>query len=119
MAAHGVYATTDTPWGLKPDGFSGYVSERVIASTLARERLHAVPPPTRTVTPSPGERGSRKNAGACGAHQSPGRVAACTPGNDVPGNRQTACDWQGATVSEEIVSNKRTEAERQQDFRRK
>src|SRR5262252_1283270 len=111
MAAHGVYATTDTPWGLKPDGFSGYVSERVIASTPTRERLQAVPPPTRTVTPSPGERGSRKNAGACGAHQSPRRVAACTPGNDVPGNRQTACDWPGAKGSYQLLSTKPTAAE--------
>src|SRR5215831_6974724 len=37
-------------------------------SIPARSRLKAVPPPTRTFTPSPGERGSRKNSGSSGAH---------------------------------------------------
>src|SRR5260221_14762907 len=44
---------TDTPWGLKPHGFSGYARPNG-----PRSRLKAVPPPTRTLHASPGERGS-------------------------------------------------------------
>src|SRR5260221_9743345 len=44
---------TDTPWGLKPHGFSGYARPNG-----PRSRLKGVPPPTRTLHASPGERGS-------------------------------------------------------------
>ena len=37
-------------------------------------------------------------------------------GNDFPGNRQTAFDWQGAHVTDQLFSNKRAESERHQDF---
>ena len=59
---------TDTPRGLKPHGFSGYGSDGMLVSTPARSRLKAVPPPKRTLQASPGELGSRNNAGAPAWH---------------------------------------------------
>src|SRR5258708_9470215 len=53
---------TDTPRGLKPHGFSGYARPNG-----PRERLKAVPPPTRTLHASPGERGSI-NSGSSAWH---------------------------------------------------
>src|SRR5215469_6073455 len=43
-------------------------------------------PASWTLTPSPGELGSRKQPGSSGAHPVQGCVTALTPGNDVPGN---------------------------------
>src|SRR5215469_8627167 len=43
-------------------------------------------PASWTLTPSPGELGSRKQPGSSGAHLVQGCVTALTPGNDVPGN---------------------------------
>src|SRR5258707_13362241 len=53
---------TDTPRGSKPHGFSGYARPNG-----PRERLKAVPPPTRTLHASPGERGSI-NSGSSAWH---------------------------------------------------
>src|SRR5215469_9444192 len=69
-----------------------------------------------TVTPAPDERGSRNKRWLTRSAPHPRRVDTLTPGNDLPGNRQTAFDWHGANVSSQLFSNKRAEAERQEDF---
>src|SRR5215831_11617819 len=43
----------------KRRGFSGYVSDRMVPYIHAHSRLKGLPGPKRTLTPSPGERGSK------------------------------------------------------------